>query len=1147
MSSPVPFPNGALEVFAEAAFGADIGGDQSAWVWTDLTPQDMDQTITTTRGRQDEASDVAPTQSGLELDNPTGALTPYNATSPYYPHVDLGTPGRWGIKTTTPRLLVNPSYGARAQVASAAALNITSDLDVRVDLHAKTIHPDAGFTVIAGRADDVGPYSWRLEFLPDRRVALLWSDDGTPTAPLFETSTVPVLPSSARTVLRATLDVNNGSGGYDVKFYLGESITGPWVQVGPTMTGAATTTVFNAGADLVVGTPPSLTAVEAMDSDVYHFQLRNGIDGPVVADADFTAQTPGVFTFVDSAGRTWDLFDDAEISNKWCRIFGTIDEWAPKWPYGDLSSQQDGGLGEGQARIDITINGILRRLGQGALPLQSALRRSIDDEPTRMAYWPMEDEKDSTQIASALPSGVPMLVGGGITFADSDELVGSRPLPKMGPTTFFSGAVSGVFTGEWQVDWYVRVPLASIGPGTWSIRRVTSTGTVRSWEVRVNAASVSVFGFNAAGGVVTTASSSPTDFFDRMVHIRLWARQNGTNVDWTLTWVQVTYPPSVDPSFSASYAGAVGQPTTVGFTPGTGVDGLVQGHIAVFAASNLDTTAGAAMGWMGETALERIDRLCHEELVSLRVIGSSVETPLMGPQRVATLLDLLDDAADVDGGILYEQQCSVGLVYRTRASLYNQPDNLVLDGIGHQIANPFEPIRDDQKVRNVITVERDGGSSSTVIDQASVDKHGAYTESVTLNLLLDSQTLDAAGWRLHQGTVEAMRYASVSTNLGDAPEIISPWLTVDVGAKVHVTGLPPQHPTNAVHLMIEGYSEPISPVTWDPKATCSPGSVWDVTELDGDWVSDEYLLRLETDGSIVADQATPTATTLQVTVTDGPRWVTTASEPAELPFDIDVAGERMTVTAIGSPAGGEEFVAAGDDDDTVSSTSFVAPSVNAVASSDLLISAWCSSATTGTYTIPGSMTGGTLTSGAVSSLRDAREVLGASGPTGTRTATFSAPDTWSAVSVAVHGASGTPTIAEYLSAASSPGDVFFSVEAEKGDVLLGIQSWEWDPGDNMSAPSGDDWMALASSSIAGVVTASRTRLWGKRVLRAGVQSVTFGVTPDGVADNHARLYLLRGVTGVTQAFTVVRSVNGVVKAQDVTNPVRLWFTPVLAR
>lgn len=899
----VPFPNGALEPFMEIAFGADIAGDQSQWVWTDLTPDGdsalMAQTITTTRGRQDEASDVAPTTAGMELDNPDGFLTPDNANSPYYPDVDLGTPGRWGVKTPTPRLFIPPFYAARAQVASTAALNITTDLDVRVDLHAKTTDPQTMRTIIAGRASDSGPYSWRLQFAPDRRVTLLWSDDGTPTSPLSLTSSVPVLPMSTRTVLRVTLDVDNGAGGHEARFYLGESMSGPWMQVGPTETGTGTTVVFNAAADLVVGVPLDGSITNALDADVYRFQLRNGIDGPAVANADFTTQTPGTTTFVDAAGRTWTIHDTAAISNRWCRILGTIDEWGPKWPWGDLSAQQEGGLDEGQARVGVSINGILRRLDQGALPLNSALRRSIEDETFTRAYWPMEDGKDSTQIASALSGGVPINVGGEISFADDDTLVGSKPLPKLTGTTFFSGSVNGVFTGEWQVDWYINMPTFTPGP-TWSIMRVTGSGTVRTWEVKINATTIAVQGFNAAGGLVTTASGAATNFFDRWIHLQLYAIQNGSNVDWTLRWTPVTYPPSFDPTLTGTYAGAVGAPIAVGVTPGTGLDGMSMGHLAVFAVSNLDTTEGAAMGWMGETALERLTRLCSEERVSLRAIGSGAETVLMGPQRVATLVSLLDDAADADGGILYEQQCSVGLIYRTRASLYNQPPNMILNGIAHQIANPFEPIRDDQKIRNVITVTRNGGSSTTVTDAASIAKHGVYDESVTLNLLLDSQTQDVAGWRLHQGTVPGMRYPSITTNLGDTPEVIDPWLTVDVGAKVHVVGLPPQHPTDGVRVMVEGYSEPISTTTWEPTANCSPGSVWDVTQLDGAWISDDYLLRLETDGSRLNTAVTTVATTLAVEVFAGPFWVTA---PAELPLDISVAGEHVRVTAIGAPSG----------------------------------------------------------------------------------------------------------------------------------------------------------------------------------------------------------------------------------------------------
>lgn len=895
----LPFPNGAIPIGMEIAFGADVAADPATWVWTDVTDAVMDQTITTTRGRQDESSDVDPTQSGVTLDNPEGDLTPDNANSPYWPNVDLGTPDRWWIEHTVARLLLPPLAGARAEVTSTGALDLVDDLDVRLDIHAKTTDPSGANVALAGRYNPAGGFSWALYLQADRTLRLSWSTTGTPPPDAEAISTVPVVPSSARAFIRATLDVDNGSGGNDARFYIGESISGPWMQIGPTITGVGTTTIFNAAEALTAGSP-DLDNSFMPDADFYAFQLLQGINGTPIADADFTAQPSGTTSFVDAEGLTWNIVGDAAITNRWYRTIGTIDSWAPKWPYGDLSAQQPGGLGNGQARVDIDISGILRRLGQGASPLNSALRRSIDDEPTLRAYWPMEDEKNSGQFASALSNGSPMPVGGEITFADDDELIGSKPLPKFSGTTFFDGFISGPFSGQWQIDWYMRVPLAPIGLGTWSTRRVTSTGTVGSWEVRVNAGSIAVFGLSPSGGVVTTASSTDVSFYDRMIHIRLFAVQDGGNVDWTLKWAPVTYPPSADVTITGTYAGSVGEPTAVGFTPGSGMDGVVQGHIAALDGADIDTTAGAAMGWTHETAMERIARLCAEQKISLRVIGSSEQTALMGPQPVDTLLALLDQAKDADDGILYERPDTVGLIYRTRASLYNQPPNLILDALQEELQNPFEPIKDDQQVRNVISVTREGGSSATVTDQASVDKVGIYTDSVTLNLFSDAQALDAAGWRLHQGTVPDMRYAQVTTHLGAAPQIIDDWLTCDVASRIQVINLPPQRPNSQVQLMLEGYSEPISPETWDPSVNASPAQVWDVGELDGDWVPDEYLLRLESDGSQLLGPVGPSDTTITVQITAGPFWVT---DPAEFPFDLRIGGERLTVTAIAVAVG----------------------------------------------------------------------------------------------------------------------------------------------------------------------------------------------------------------------------------------------------
>lgn len=905
----VPFPDGAIPQGMEIAFGADNNGDNALWEWTNVTNSVMAQTVTTTRGRADETADISPTQASLELDNPDGDFTPDDARSPYYPSVDIGTPARWWVETEMARLFLPPTIGARAEVASTAALDITSDLDVRIDLHSRTTDPSGANVTLAARYTEGGGYSWSLDLAADHKVVLTWSTTGTPPPDNTVSSTVPVLPSSARAILRATLAVDNGAGGHDVTFYLGTSMTGPWTPVGPTITEPGVTSIFNAAEPLVVGSPVTVSGSYMPDADVYAFALLDGIDGTPIADADFTAQPSGTTTFVDDAGRTWNIYPDAAITNIWFRVYGTIDEWSPTWPYGDLAAHQDGGLGKGQARTGITISGILRRLGQRASPLNSALRRSIPADPRLRAYWPMEDGSGSSQFASAFPDGGPMPVAGGASFASDSQLLGSAPLPKLTGTTFFSGPVTGVFSGQWEVDWYFNISLSSIGVGnTWSMMRVTTEGTVRTWEMRVNETQMGVFGLDASGAEITsTVVTVPASFYDHMTHVRLQATQVGPDVTWFLRWTEVLYLSTPIFGITDTYTGTWGAPTAVGITPGAGLNNMVMGHLAVLDAFDPFSSVSAspaALGWQGERVLERIVRLCEEEQIPLRVIGSVEQTPRMGPQSVATLLDLLDEAKDVDAGILYEQQYSVGLIYRTRTSLYNQPPNMILDGLDQEIQNSFQPILDDQRIRNVVTVQRRGGSSSTVSDQASVDKVGLYDDSVTLNLFSDSQTSEAAGWRLHQGVVPGMRYPSLTTNLGVAPEVIDDWVTCDTGSRIYVDGLPPQHPTSQVRVMMEGYSEPISPTTWVPTVNASPARVWDVAQLYGEWVPDEFLLRLDTDGSELTAAVDAVDTSLVVAITQGPPWVI---DPVQFPFDISVEGERMTVLSISSATSPQTF------------------------------------------------------------------------------------------------------------------------------------------------------------------------------------------------------------------------------------------------
>lgn len=198
-----------------------------------------------------------------------------------------------------------------ASTPDVAALDIVGDIDLRVDFIADNWPPLADSTVIAKYNDDTNNRSYRLDILADGRARITTSPDGT--TPQSHTSTVPVPATiGQRIAVRATLDVNNGSGGRTATFYTASFLTGNWVQLGSPVTIAGTTSLFAGNAPLEIG--------GRINSDrnpfagrVFEAQVRNGINGTVVAWPRFINQAPGTVNFVDSATRTWTVHANAEI------------------------------------------------------------------------------------------------------------------------------------------------------------------------------------------------------------------------------------------------------------------------------------------------------------------------------------------------------------------------------------------------------------------------------------------------------------------------------------------------------------------------------------------------------------------------------------------------------------------------------------------------------------------------------------------------------------------------------------------------------------------------------------------------------------------------------------------------------------------
>ena len=188
----------------------------------------------------------------------------------------------------------------------AAALDVTGDLDLRAQVALDDWTPAAASAVIAKDIPAGGggtTRSYALNVLTTGALELVWSSTGTNAGTLNKISTVATgVTDGAVKWIRATLDVDNGAVGNDVKFFLSnDGIT--WTQLGTTVTTALTTSVFAGTADLLVGARGD--NADFLTGKIYRAQVLDGIDGTKVLDVNTSTIGAGSATsFTALTGQT---------------------------------------------------------------------------------------------------------------------------------------------------------------------------------------------------------------------------------------------------------------------------------------------------------------------------------------------------------------------------------------------------------------------------------------------------------------------------------------------------------------------------------------------------------------------------------------------------------------------------------------------------------------------------------------------------------------------------------------------------------------------------------------------------------------------------------------------------------------------------
>lgn len=873
-------------------------------VWNTVPAQDLDTSRSSLQvgyGVPDSHGEANPTDVSLPLENPDRKWSPKDPLGELFEKIGTGTPLRPRIGDPQVALSLPGVEGSFASTPDTAVLDITGDIDIRVDVQPASWRPAEPEILIAKTE---GPFSWAFSLGTDGKLSFDWTTDGTLGTRVTVLSTAAVSSSATRLALRVTLDVNNGAAGKTTTFYTAPTIAGSWTLLGSAVITAGTTSIFSSSVDLAVGAGSNGAALftpgNTLSGRVFAAELRNGIGGTLVAAPDFSAQDPEDDEFTDSVGLVWTVQEQAALTDPSLRGSTEMTKFAPSW---DRTTRD--------ARMTITGLGLLNSLGIGEEPLRSSLFRDVSMNDAVVAYWPMEDASGSTTLASGKVGHPPMSISGSVSVAGYNGFACSQAIPTFSAPSAGASYASGVIpiyvaATEQRVIGLLHVPDAGVTVSERAVWTLSTTGTAAVWVVEVlPAGTLKVTAYSQGGVELFDSGTLGFAVNGTNIMLSLLLVQNGANIDWQLSTFDVT---GATGAASATLAGnTFGRFTIATVGPSLDLAGSAVGQLAVINGdvdSIWDLIGRSLVAWAGETAGDRLVRLTGEAGIELRLIGDPVDTALMGPQGTTALMSILDACAAADGGWFGERRDRPGLLYRTRTTMYNQTPALELDMADGHISNPFAPPLDDQVVRNDITVSREGGTSYRAVQQTGPnniqsrrdDPQGIgrrYTDSKTLNLYSDDQLSAQATWRLWLGTVDEHRIASLEIEMEHHPELLQAVLELEGGGLIRISNPPPGLPPGPLDLIALGWNDTITDETWHVQINCMPGSPWQVAVLD-----DTEHDRLDTAGSELATSVVEATTALEVATTQGAPWITTTMDATAFPFTTRMGGETCSITAI---------------------------------------------------------------------------------------------------------------------------------------------------------------------------------------------------------------------------------------------------------
>lgn len=585
-----------------------------------------------------------------------------------------------------------------------------------------------------------------------------------------------------------------------------------------------------------------------------------------------------------------------------------------------------------------------------------------------VAYWPLEtntalNQQGVSVLNSPLPGVAPASFAAGgssvISYGATSTIAASESLPTIQngvlsfPVPTYTSAVPGVTKGSGLVTGVFQFPSApNSGCGLLLIKLLGGTAAGASYiqvaYTNSTTLTITVYDINLAVlltntiGLENSTSTGSTSFIGTPFAVAVsWFVNNfgsmylgmntinmsGTsfNAEPTLGFSALLGPISALDGRVASVTSGVDVTNTIL----TGAVPVTVGHITVSSQGNAvnlgpsfilpvgnalptNLSYAAFVAWGGEDVGSRILRLCQEESIPTSATALNPGRPgtALGPQVPDTALNLLIESATTDGGELFEARGYSGLHYHELSNTSGQSAVTSLDYNAKMVGDPFEPTTDDQHVRNDVQVsQRNGGVARSFLASGPLSVQpppsgiGAYTSSITVNTSQENPQLQrTAEWLVHLGTDGSTRFKTLTTNLAAVPNSAATISDIDIGQRIRITNPPTwASGTGPIDLYVIGTDETIGDVVsseWTYTLNCIPFRPYQVFTPSGNTSGEFGVLDF-------------TAATLNAGYTSGATSIVIASAyvgdfpvSGSCPFDINLAGERVTVTAVGTPSGG---------------------------------------------------------------------------------------------------------------------------------------------------------------------------------------------------------------------------------------------------